>query len=448
MIPLLATMFKELLLLVRDRSGLLVLFVMPAVLVVVVSLVQENVLKSAGETAMDVLFVDLDHQDFGKRVQKEMGESSAVKLVTAMDGQAMDAEQSRALVEKGLYQVCIVIPPGTTEAVQQRAMDQISDSISGAAFGASGAEKTALPRLIVYFDPLIHGAFRSSVLNALKLMLLTMELEMKARILAETLPVRFNLLLQTVTGQPLPDPGSDSMFQMDSEWGTRRLMDVVAGQSRLKKLPTSVQHNVSAWAVFGMFFIVLPLGGVIIRERQDGTFVRLRTLPVPYLTILLGKLMAYVTVCWGQFLFIVLVGKVGLPLLGAPVLTLGSDPMALVVVVTSIALAACGYGIMLGTLARTFEQASMFGPVSVVCAAAIGGIMVPVYAMPHLMQKISLFSPLAWGLNALVEIFVREGSLRSVLPELGYLTAFFAVTLIIAWVSFRRRDYQMGATAY
>jgi ABC-2 type transport system permease protein len=439
-------MFKELLLLVRDRSGLLVLFVMPAVLVVIVSLVQENVLKSTGETAMDILFIDQDHQDIGYRIQKEMGESGVVNLVTTLDGQSIDAEQSQALVEKGRYQICIIIPFGTTETVQQLAMDQISDAFSGAISGASGAEEAALPYLIVHFDPLIHGAFRSSVVNALKQMLLTMELEMKARILAEILPVQFNLVLQTLTGR-LPDPGSAQLFQMDAGWGTRRLMDVVAGQSRLKKLPTSVQHNVSAWAVFGMFFIVLPLGGVIIRERQDGTFVRLRTLPVPYLTILMGKLMAYVTVCWVQFLFIVLVGKVGLPLLGAPVLTLGSDPIALIVVVTFIALAACGYGIMLGTLARTFEQASMFGPVSVVCAAALGGIMVPVYAMPHLMQKISLFSPLAWGLNALVEIFVRDGMLRSVLPELGYLTAFFAVTLLIAWAAFRRRDYQVGATA-
>ncbi|MCX5883397.1 MAG: hypothetical protein NTU74_16880, partial [Deltaproteobacteria bacterium] len=188
MMPLLATMFKELLLLVRDRSGLLVLFVMPAVLVVVVSLVQENVLKSTGETTMDILFIDQDHQDFGKRVQKELGESGAVNLVTTLDGQAIDAEESQALVEKGRYQICIVIPPGTTEAVQKRAMDQISDAYSG----ASGAEELAMPHLIVYFDPLIHGAFRSSVLNALKQMLLVMELEMKARVLAETLPVQFN----------------------------------------------------------------------------------------------------------------------------------------------------------------------------------------------------------------------------------------------------------------
>ena len=86
MMPLLATMFKELLLLVRDRSGLLVLFVMPAVLVVVVSLVQENVLKSTGETTLDILFIDQDHQNFGKRIQKELAESGAFKLVTTLDG--------------------------------------------------------------------------------------------------------------------------------------------------------------------------------------------------------------------------------------------------------------------------------------------------------------------------------------------------------------------------
>jgi ABC-2 type transport system permease protein len=135
-------------------------------------------------------------------------------------------------------------------------------------------------------------------------------------------------------------------------------------------------------------------------------------------------------------------GKTGLPLLGAPALSLGSDAIALIVTVTMIALAACGYGLMIGTLARTLEQANMFGAVSVVCAAALGGIMVPVYVMPPVMQTISLFSPLAWGLNALVEISVREGTLESVRHELLCLTAFFAVTMVIAWTRFGRLDRQ------
>ncbi|HSO66542.1 MAG TPA: ABC transporter permease, partial [Desulfatirhabdiaceae bacterium] len=394
-----------------------------------------NIMKSTGETTMDVLFIDQDQQAFGKAIGEALKSSGAVTLVTTVAGKATDTEQVRKLIEKGRYPVGIIVPTGITPAIRQRAIDQISDAFENNAFRKDDA---ALPHLSVYFDPLVQGAFRSAVVNALKQILLTMELDIKSRVLSESLPVRFDTLIQTLTGQLGPPPGAMPLFQLDSSWGSRRLMDVVVDQSRVKKLPTSVQQNVSAWAVFGIFFIVLPLGGAIIRERQDGTLDRLRTLPVPYLTLLLGKLMAYVIVCWCQFLFIVLVGKVGLPLLGTPVLTIGSDLTALIVVVSLIALAACGYGVMLGTLARTFEQASMFGPVSVVCAAAVGGIMVPVYVMPQLMQTISLFSPLAWGLNALVEIFVREGTLLSVLPELGFLSAFFAVTLMIAWAAFNR----------
>jgi ABC-2 type transport system permease protein len=436
----LATVYKELLLLARDRTGLLVLFAMPAVLVVVVSLVQENVLKATGETAIDILFVDQDRQAFGQLIRDQLGESGNARLVTAVDGRELDAETARALVEKSRFQVGIVVPAGTTAAVRRRAAAQISAAFAGAA----AEDAAAPPQLSVYFDPLVHGAFRSAILNGLRQTLLAKELEIKAQALAESLPVKvqqaFRTAGRTAGGLAFPGAASGPALQMDPSWGTRRLMEVVAEQSRLRKLPTSVQHNVPAWAVFGIFFIVLPLGGVIIRERQEGTLDRLRTLPVPYLVLILGKLCAFLIVCWGQFLFVLLVGRTLLPLLGAPVLSLGLDWPSLGVIVTAVALAACGFGVMLGTLARSFEQAAIIGAVSVVCAAALGGIMVPVYAMPPAMQTVSRFSPLAWGLNALVEVFVREGTLAGVWRELGYLAAFFGVTLAIAWAAFNRTE--------
>jgi ABC-2 type transport system permease protein len=113
--------------------------------------------------------------------------------------------------------------------------------------------------------------------------------------------------------------------------------------------------------------------------------------------------------------------------------------MTLIIIALSAALAACGYGILLGTMARTYEQASSFGAVSVVIAAAIGGIMVPVFAMPSLMQKISLFSPLSWGLNAFLDVFVRGGNIRSVLSDVTLLVLFFLVTTLTAWFNLSRK---------
>jgi hypothetical protein len=49
LIKLLATIYKDALILCRDRAGLAVLYVMPTVLVLVVSLVQDGALRAAGE---------------------------------------------------------------------------------------------------------------------------------------------------------------------------------------------------------------------------------------------------------------------------------------------------------------------------------------------------------------------------------------------------------------
>jgi len=76
--------------------------------------------------------------------------------------------------------------------------------------------------------------------------------------------------------------------------------------------------------------------------------------------------------------------------------------------------------------------------VSVVIAAALGGIMIPVYVMPRFMQELSVVSPLAWGLNAFQDVFVREGTLRAAAPELACLSSFFVLTIMIAWLAMRK----------
>lgn len=440
-----ATVMKELVLLARDRSGLLVLFLMPTVLVIVVSLVQENVLKTTGETSIRILFVDQDRQSIGQVIEELLSGSGAVEIVKNLDGQKIDEESAKTLLAKGDFQFCIIIPKGVTDAVKKRVEQQTMAALN--AEDEDQKEPVPLPSLVVYFDPLVQGAFRASVVNALHRVILSMEMEMKARALSKMISVRMNLILQEIMGPNLMNAPVGIFPRMDSKWGSERLLGVKtkrASRGWGGKLPTSVQQNVPAWALFGMFFIVVPLGGSLIREKQDGTLVRLLTLPVPYVTLLSGKVIAYVFVCTAQFSIILLAGKSVLPILGTPVLEIGSSPAAILLVIVSAALAAAGYGVMLGTIFRTYEQASMFGPVSVVIAAALGGIIVPVYVMPELMQKISSYSPLAWGLNALIDIFVRQGDTRSVLPEIFRLLSFFTGTMLIAWGVFVRRGRTGG----
>jgi ABC-2 type transport system permease protein len=433
-----AIILKELLLLRRDRTGLLVLFLMPAVLVVVISLVQNNVLKTTGESGIQLLLIDRDDKALSHTIASQLHRAGGIEIVRTVKGKPIDDRTARALLSDGQYQVCLEIPPGFTDAVISRAGDQVKAAFDLGGAGAKAGQKPL--DVTLSFDPMVQGAFRSGMENALQRVLLAMELRIKAQVITRLLKAK--MAAETGAASPFDlsaPPAMDRPFSGISDaWGHERLMDVrsrMAVPGHVVKLPTAVQQNVPAWALFGMFFIVVPLGGAIIRERQDGTYGRLLTLPVFPATLLIGKVLAYVMVCLSQFFLIVLVGKFILPLLGTSVLQIGNAPLAVLAVVVCAALAACAYAILVGTVGTSYEQVSMFGSVSVVIAAALGGIMVPVYVMPRVMQEISRYSPLAWGLNALTDLFARGGKISTVLPEIGYLLGFATAAMIAAWMA-------------
>ncbi|WP_432821981.1 ABC transporter permease [Trichloromonas sp.] len=441
MLQFFATLHKELLLLLRDRGGLALLFLMPMVLVLVVSLVQNNILKATGEGSLQVLLVDNDGGEFGRRITETLRATGAVQLIDSRNGTAFTLAEARELVTDGKYQFCLVIPEGTSEAVRRGALAMARDAFGAKeAFSVSPGTASEAVELGIYFDPAVQGVFRSVLSNALQRVVLALEIEEKARRLAEVFPEEIESRLGQGLGlRPLPGTGGP---QVSFNWQDEPLLAVkeriAAGEEVV--FPDAVQQNVPAWTLFGMFFIVVPLSGSLIRERQEGTLQRLLTLPISALTLLGGKLAAYVLIALIQAVLMLLVGKLVLPLFGTPVLSLGDDFTALCLLILACALAATGFGILIGNLVRSYEQSTMFGSVAVVVAAALGGIMVPAYVMPKAMQAVSAWSPLAWGLNGFHELFVRHGTLREIWPNLISLLAFFAVCLAISWGLFSRRQ--------
>ena len=58
----------------------------------------------------------------------------------------------------------------------------------------------------------------------------------------------------------------------------------------------ATQHNVPAWTIFAMFFVVMSLGSSIVREKLSGSFIRLKTLPTNYFIALISKQITYLIV--------------------------------------------------------------------------------------------------------------------------------------------------------
>ena len=426
-----ATLLKDLLILSRDRAGLLVLFLMPAVLVVIITLVQNNVHKLMGETSARVILVDQDGDRLGHLLGEKM---SGIELVTGIDGVKIERQQAKELVAAGDFLASIFIIEGTTQALVQKAEEEARAALAGGA----DRERTAL-ELEVLFDPTVLGGFRSALQNSLAMVVMEFELREKMEALSAIIPRHFEAEMKKRAGD---FADYIEVPSLEINLSTEPILVIRSGSaSRGGKevIPSPVQHNVPAWALFGMFFIVVPMAGSLIKERQEETLARLLTMPVPYPVILAGKTAAFMAVCFCQFAIILLIGKYLLPFLGLDAFRLGSELGAAIVVVGAAALAATSYGIMLGTICRTYEQASMFGSISVVAASAIGGVMVPVYAMPEIMRQISVVSPVGWGLEAFLDIFVRGGGLPTVAGELILLLAFACGTSLVAWLLFARR---------
>jgi ABC-2 type transport system permease protein len=439
-----ASIVKELILLYRDIAGLLVLFVMPVVLVIVVTLVQENVLKSMGESKTAVLFVDMDGQSVGRLIEESLRKAASVKIVTEVNGKKADMETAKVAVAKGDFQVCIIVPEGITEIFKKKSKQRAKESFSvdGGKARSSAGKPDGAPQLIVYFDPTLREAYRSGIVSALENVVLSLETGERMKALSDLLPKEMETVARKSMGSAWSEEFRKAIPRVRLDWDSRSIIEVkerIASYGMAAKSPTTIQQNVPAWTLFGMFFVVVPLGASLIRERQDGVLARLLTMPISYVTIISGKIIAYALICMIQFGLILGVGKALLPLLGAPALDMGSSPVSLVLIASTSGLAAAGYGILLGTVARTYEQASTFGAVSVVIAAALGGVMVPSYVMPHAMQSIGAFSPLSWGLNAFLTVFVRGGGVRAILPEVGSMLLFFVLTICIAWFYMFRR---------
>ena len=168
-------------------------------------------------------------------------------------------------------------------------------------------------------------------------------------------------------------------------------------------------------------------------KKLNGSFIRLKTLPTSYVVSLLSKQITYLAVTMLQAAVIFAIGKWGFPILGLPPLDLPLHIGALLVVLLISGWCAVSFAICIGVFAQTQEQANGVGAVSVVLFAAIGGLLVPSFAMPDSFDVIIKLSPLHWSLEAFYGLFLEGGKLKDImmnlLPLLVITLLFQAITL-------------------
>jgi len=415
-----ASTYKEFLLLTRDVGGIAILFIMPLLLLIVITLVQDSTFKTISDIKIPVLLVDNDKGEISESIIENLSKANSFEIF-----QKTSEEEAKEAVFSGKYQLAIVIPENLSESLQKKVDQNVEGILSkfGLEEDTLVVARETIPQKEVrlYFDPATQTSFKSSVKNGIDKMI--------SKIETQSIYKAFQTELGEEDSEPLFDTENFIAFK-----------EILPTKNNEEIIPNSAQHNVPAWTLFAIFFIIVPLSTNLVKEKNQGTFVRLRTNPVSYATVLGGKTVVYTGVCLIQFTLMLLVGIYLFPAIGLPGIDVSGKLTILYIVALFSGLAAIGLGLLLGTIAKTQEQVAPFGSTLVVILAALGGVWVPVFVMPKFMQLVSKISPMNWGLEAFYDVFLRNAGFVKILPEISLLLLFFLLTIIIAIIYNRKKN--------
>ncbi|MEZ5047105.1 MAG: ABC transporter permease [Chitinophagaceae bacterium] len=422
-----ATIFKEWKLNQRDLGGLLILFLMPALLTIIMALVQDGPFKDFQHVQYQVVIINQDQGRLSDSILKALEHSNQFIINKNNHFNANSLAEAEQQIQKGYFHFGIYLPKGISNELVNSS-NLLANEI-GKQVGILGSlphrqQRDSL-RIQLLFDPVSKPAFKLAMQNMVE--------RMATKIQSQIVLERIAALGKSNTEKS--NTNIQDLFQ--SIKVSER--NYSSKQAHINK--NSVQHNVPAWAIFGMFFIVVTISEKMISERNSGSWTRLKLIPGSFAHILIGKMVAYMFFGLVQFYFMMILGKYLMPVLGLPSLSWGAHPLALFIVVLVIAFCASAYGVFLGSLFRTTSQALPVAAISVVILSALGGIWVPLEVLPESLKTISVISPLRWSLEAVNHLLLRTQTNFEWIMPIIILTITGVLFLIIGKVFISQNEH-------
>jgi ABC-2 type transport system permease protein len=424
MFKLWATIKKDFRLLVRDRAGLLSMFVMPIILVMVITSVQNSTFELVNNNKIGLLICNRDTGEAGQQLIGAIEKIGMFRLVT--DKEKIGEDQMAEAMHDKDVKLAIGIPEDFSARISAKAKQVSAQALKGLGLPEEEGDSSGISPspVTLYFHPVLQPSFRQSVRGVLNSTLQLVE----SKYIVNDLYFRIH-------EKDIPDSLDNQILNNQVP-----IREVAAGRNGSSHIPNATQHNVPAWTIFAMFFIVVSLGGSVVREKQNGSFLRLKTLPTHFQLALLSKQIVYISVTLLQATVIFSIGVWIFPYMGLPELHIPGDFIALLLVTLVCGWCAASFAILIGVFAETQEQANGFGSVSIVILAAIGGLLVPSFAMPASFSIPMKISPLHWCLESYYGLFLEDGRLKDIIVNILSLLAITMLMQIIIFIGLKRKN--------
>lgn len=417
----LAGIIKERIIIFNDKVGLILMFGMPILLVLIITLVQNSAFNMITENKVPLIIQNLDKGTWGDSLTQILKTSGGFDVKTISKNVDLNTK-----INDDNEMLGIQIPEHFSIQLDQNATN--SSAIILNAFGLDEEEDTSNPSSIsiqLHHDPALQENYALSTQSVIQTIITNLENQRMMELLFE-------------------QSGSDDVtLTIGEKLAQNRIQVSVAssvGVHQAEK-PNASQHNIPAWTIFAMFFMVVSLGGNIVKEKLSGSFIRIKTIPNSFASVLTSKVIIYLIIAFLQVTVIFSIGVFIFPLLGLPQLNMPENILGFLVITFLSAIAAISFALLIGIYSKTQEQANGIGAVSIIIFAAIGGIWVPSFVLSQSMQMLGKISPLHWCIEGYYAVFLRGGEWSFILPSIIYLIIFILACQILVYTKLKLQNF-------
>ncbi|MGB0952144.1 MAG: ABC transporter permease [Planctomycetota bacterium] len=413
---------KDLRLFFRDRTGVLLGFLLPISLVTIFGYLMGMMTGGGGGGPMPratVWIADEDGTAQSAAMVAELRNSQMLRVRPRLNetgtllDDPRDAATLRTQVEEGDVDLALILEPG---------------------FAAALTAGTDAPVTLVR-DP---GLEMESQLVGISLM--------QALATITDGAIFTNMVADQMRAAGSPEIAIEGMKQMSLQFDMEPLMSGEGLYTTEDHRPPDRDEDVSfaqAQAVGGIAVMMVLFGltsaaVTLLRERDEGTMRRLLSLPLPPSAILLGKAISVGVVGLIQITLLFLVGEM---LFG---IGIWRDPITLFALMISTVAAASAFGLLIAGWAKTPKQAEGMSTLLILVMSCLGGSWFPLQMLdlPAGIEVAMRLTLNHWSVSGFQDLFWRTDSLAdaSIQWSVGVLWLF---TTVAGWLSLRlfRRNY-------
>lgn len=418
---------KDLLSYFRDRTALLLGFLVPIVLVTVFGVIMTYAFGgSGGMPKISLWVIDQDHSDASQKLLDQLRNSTMISVHPNAKESAIDETKLNRMIADGDAHHGLVIPSGygqnpqPSESVSLRMIRDPGRAMEDRIIQIALMQSTLFTNDSTQWRRSLKKMFHEDGMNESQ-----WESFDKAILSANDVVAKFIEESNANQAIPNPTPGEateplastppasttpdttqsatttpDTTTSFDPLANLERLLPVeyenVEPPDRSKRISYQQAQSVSGMSVMMLLFGLSGAGAILLAEKEAGTLRRLLALPIAPESILLGK-----------YFYVILIGLAQMSILlvyGERVFGIGlyRDPVTLIALVISWVATASAFAMAIATFSTSAKQGDGLATVIILAMAALGGCWFPV-------QMLSLPTPLAILSKSTMTYWAMEG---------------------------------------